>query len=81
MSAPALSEVLAQLKAQIAGATPAAGPTALPERLARLAAAAGLGRFECEVLLLAALPALEPDGAAVLAAAQGDARLRLPSVA
>lgn len=81
MSTPALSDVLAQLKARIAGAKPAAGPTALPERLARLAEAAELGRFECEVLLLAALPALEPDGAAVIAAAQGDARLRLPSIA
>lgn len=82
MSAPALGDVLAQLKARIAGASPpAAGPTARPERLARLAEAVGLGRFECEVLLLAALPALEPDGAAVLAAAQGDARLLLPSIA
>jgi len=82
MSAATLSDVLARLKARIAGAaTPAADPTALPERLARLAAAAGLGRFECEVLLLAALPALEPDGAGVLATAQGDARLRLPTIA
>jgi hypothetical protein len=82
MSAATLSDVLARLKARIAGAaTPAADPTALPERLARLAATAGLGRFECEVLLLAALPALEPDGAGVLATAQGDARLRLPTIA
>lgn len=82
MSAATLSDVLARLKARIAGAaTPAADPTTLPERLARLAAAAGLGRFECEVLLLAALPALEPDGAGVLATAQGDARLRLPTIA
>jgi hypothetical protein len=82
MSAAALSDVLARLKARIAAAgAPAAGPTALPERLARLAALAGLGSFECEVLLLAALPALEPDGAGVLATAQGDARLRLPTIA
>jgi hypothetical protein len=40
-----------------------------------------LSDFERDVILLAAFGELEPDGAALLAEAQGDARLRRPTVA
>jgi Pyruvate/2-oxoacid:ferredoxin oxidoreductase gamma subunit len=45
-----------------------------------LAETFGLTPFERDVVLLAALPALEPDAGDLIGQAQGDPRLRLPSV-
>jgi hypothetical protein len=56
----------------------------LRERLPSVEALAdrfGLSAFERSVVLLAALPELEPDGAAALTRAQGDERLTRPTVA
>ena len=86
--APVLAR-LAQAARSPAAETPAVdlAPTATaPAPVARtafddLAERFGLDDFERDVLILAALPALEPLSTELIAAAQGDERLKLPSVA
>lgn len=77
------ADALGELKTRISmgGAPKPSRVPELPTRLASLAQAAGLDGFEANVLLLAALPVLEPDAGQVLATAQGDTRLSLPTVA
>ena len=61
--AAALAELKARIEPGATGKTRASrGDGPLPSRLAALAQTAGLDRFETALLLLAALPALEPEG-------------------
>lgn len=62
---------------QSAKAPPAVAEASIADQLAETFA---LSPFERDVILLAALPALEPDAGDLIGRAQGDARLRLPSV-
>jgi hypothetical protein len=82
-----LQAALATIKARVGAA---AGAPAEPERARSaaepspadgVAAIFGLTAFERDVILLAALPALEPDAGALIAKAQDDPRLRLPTIA
>ncbi len=81
----ALQAALAAVQARVAAAAgqPAPKTAKTPARSsARLETlAASLSPFERDVILLAALPALEPGAGALIAKAQGEARLRLPTVA
>lgn len=81
----ALQAALAAVQARVAAAAgqpvpkTAKAPAKSSARLEILAAS--LSPFERDVILLAALPALEPGAGALIAKAQGEARLRLPTVA
>jgi len=82
----AFAEALARVKARVSaaagrgagGETPASAASSTADWIAALF---DLSSFERDTLLLAALPVLEPDAAALIAEAQGDPRLRLPTVA
>ena len=84
---PSLEAALSTVRSQVALAAgeevelPAERLDLTGSRIGELAARFGLSPFESDVVLLAALPALEPDGATLIAKAQGDPRLRLPTVA
>jgi hypothetical protein len=81
-----LDHALARVRSRLAaaadhgGAPPPPGEPS-PSPADRIAEAFGLSRFERDVLLLAALPALEAEAATRIAELQGDERLRLPTVA
>jgi len=78
-----LAQVLA-LVAKAAGESAKPKPVAAPDEASpadELAATFSLSAFERDVILLAALPAVEPGAADLIARAQGDARRQLPTVA
>lgn len=81
---PPLQAALSRVKALVAAV--AGQPTEAAPVLAEASAADqmaetfGLTPFERDVILLAALPALEPGAGELIGQAQGDVRLRLPSV-
>jgi hypothetical protein len=81
---PPLEAALGRVKALVAAAAgqPAKTPPVLAEGSSadQLAETFALSPFERDVILLAALPALEPGAGELIGQAQGDARLRLPSV-
>lgn len=80
-----LPELLGAVRArlQVAAGEKAGSPTQvdLPPRGEPLAKAFQLGRFEFQVLLLAAFAELEHDAASLMGRAQGDPALQTPSVA
>jgi hypothetical protein len=85
-AASSLQTQLARVRVRVAEAAGEDPGAKVPKRAGAspvddLAARFGLSSFERDVLLLAALPELEPGAADLMARAQGDPRRQLPTVA